>query len=136
MRIRLLFVTLFAVLVVAGSVAAQPLNVGTLRGTVVSTEPDCLFCSLSTPHGCYIVISAPDVLNIALPAGSSACAAAVGDCLEATGQIANDAVSAGFSVSSIQLVATIGAVLPTETCSGAYFVIGSGGTGGDTTSGR
>jgi hypothetical protein len=64
---------LFAALVLAAfAVAAHAASVNTafVRGTVDSVYPDCVTCSAFTPHGCYVVIDAPDPLIAHVPGAS------------------------------------------------------------------
>lgn len=109
-----------AVALSAAPASAGPINVGTVRGEVVSSEADCLGLScLISPHGCYVVISVPDPIVIGIPAGEAGVdceAIEVDSCFEATGYITDDMVSEGFSIDEIRIAASTWGALPYEYC--------------------
>jgi len=111
MRSKILVALLLAVACLATAANAAPINVATVRGTVVSNEPDCITCSLSTPHGCYLSMQTGiDPFNVALPPGvdEDDCASLqVGDCVQVTGEVVNLFLISGFSISSIQLAGSM-----------------------------
>jgi len=101
------------------SASAQPINVGTLRATVLTVEADCIFCSPFSTPGCFVTAGV-DNLVISLPEASGYDCLdnlATGDCLQVTGTMVNEGVSPGFSVSSINLIATSWIKLSTSECS-------------------
>ena len=110
MRSKILIALLLAVACLATAANAAPINVATVRGTVISNEPDCLFCSPGS-HGCLISMqTGSDPFNVALPAGvdEDDCASLEeGDCVEITGEVVNVLLVSGFSMSSIQLAGTM-----------------------------
>ncbi len=110
MQSKILIVLLLAVVCLATAANAAPTNVATVRGTVLSNEPDCLTCSPG-PHGCYISMqTGGDPFNVALPAGvdEDDCASLEeDDCVQVTGEVVNVLLVSGFSMSSIQLAGSM-----------------------------
>ena len=120
MRSKILIALLLAVACLATAASAAPINVATVRGTVISNEPDCIYCNLSTPHGCYLSMhTGGEPFSVALPAGvdEDDCALLVeGDCVEVTGEVMNIYLVSGFSMSSIQLAGTMWINAGTSAC--------------------
>lgn len=110
MRSKILVALLLAVACLATAANAAPTNVATVRGTVISNEPDCITCSPG-PHGCFISMqTGGDPFSVALPAGvdeDDCSSIAEDDCIEVTGEVENVLLVSGFSMSSIQLGGTM-----------------------------
>lgn len=122
MRSKILVALLLAAACLATAANAAPFNVATVRGTVITNEPDCTTCSLSTPHGCYLSMQTGvggEPFSVSLPAGvdeDDCNTLAEGDCVEVTGEVSNIYLVSGFSMSSIQLLGTMWIDAGTEAC--------------------
>lgn len=120
MRSKILIVLLLAAACLATAANAAPVNVATVRGTVITNEPDCIACSFGVPHGCYLSMqTGGEPFNVALPGGvdeDDCNLLEEGDCVEVTGEVSNVFLVSGFSMSSIQLLGTMWINAGTEAC--------------------
>jgi hypothetical protein len=120
MRSKILVALLLAVACLATAANAAPFNVATVRGTVITNEPDCILCTVGPPHGCYLSMqTGGEPFNVALPGGvdeDDCNLLEEGDCVEVTGEVSNVYLVSGFSMSSIQLLGTMWINAGTEAC--------------------
>jgi len=120
MRSKILVALLLAVACLATAANAAPINVATVRGTVITNEPDCILCTFGPPHGCYLSMqTGGEPFNVALPGGvdeDDCNLLEEGDCVEVTGEVSNVYLVSGFSMSSIQLLGTMWINAGTEAC--------------------
>jgi hypothetical protein len=120
MRSKILVALLLAVACLATAAHAAPFNVATVRGTVITNEPDCITCSFGVPHGCYLSMqTGGEPFNVALPGGvdeEDCNALEEGDCIEVTGEVSNVYLVSGFSMSSIQLLGSMWSDAGTSAC--------------------
>lgn len=93
---------------IAGSARAGTINTGTIRAHVLASYADCTLCSFGVPHGCFVVLDAPEgAVNVHLPPlGGEDCAVEEDACIEATGPVVNMFTTV-TAVGSYQLDATI-----------------------------
>jgi len=107
MRSKILMALLLTAACLPAAANAAPFNVATVRGTVISNEPDCLTCGPGS-HGCFLSMqTGGDPFYVALPAGGDCDTIEEDDCIEVTGEVVNVLLVSGFSMSSIQLAGSM-----------------------------
>lgn len=114
-----------SLLFAASLASAAPINVGTLRGTIVQNYSDCPTCMFTTPHGCYLVMTmGSDPVNVHVgvdvTGANDACASDFVEdaCVEVTGEIINAYISgpSWASPGNYQLETTTFGVLDSSAC--------------------